>query len=178
MLIPQVKMSIQLKLDFFLQIIEMRVIPPSAPQNLAVEESSLTFSSPIALGGSHILCYEVSLATTFNPKIEHNDQVHLKPIDNEDWFYFQEIPVQQLSWEPNIKPNFFTGLSGSFFLRVCAKNRAGRGTCSEEILVKFEGWSLKWSLKFTKQILKINQLRQNPIQFSLLSFFHQNLIYQ
>ena len=47
--------------NIFLKIIEMRVTLPSPPRNLAVEEISLTFSSPEYLGGSNILSYEVSL---------------------------------------------------------------------------------------------------------------------
>ena len=117
----------------------MRVSLPSEPQNVSLEGGSLTFSSPASLGGSHILCYEVNIFTFWIQLLIFWYKVHLKPADGLDWGLFQEMSVQHLSCDPLLRPDIFSGLGGSFILRVCAKNRAGRGVCSEEIVSTFSG---------------------------------------
>ena len=60
-------------------------------------------------------------------------QVHIQ--EQDVWYFFGCVPVKALSADPNIPDSLLGGLDGTFNLRVCAKNAAGRGVCSEQIVV-------------------------------------------
>ena len=49
------------------------------------------------------------------------------------------VLVKALSDTPDIPDNVLGGLGGAVALRVCARNRAGRGTCSEPVVVFLNG---------------------------------------
>ena len=59
-------------------------------------------------------------------------QVHVKEDSSETWFHVLSIPVLPLTSEPDIcDQNTLVKLSGSFFIRVAARNLAGLGATSE-----------------------------------------------
>ena len=47
--------------------------------------------------------------------------------------------VAYISSDPDFKDDILSGLVGSYLVRVCAQNLAGRGACSVDELVTFIG---------------------------------------
>ena len=62
-------------------------------------------------------------------------QVHLKEEKSDIWFLIATIAVRPLSAEPVIPISLFGRLTGTFNLRVCAQNLAGRGACADLLVV-------------------------------------------
>ena len=130
--------------NVLIQVVEMRVILPSEPLNVEISERNLSFTSPKILGGSNIQCYEVKCHNYFILMFDLKTcQVHLRPTNSHDWGLFREIKTKHLSSEPDIEEKIFASLVGSFDLRVCARNLAGCGVCSNKMSAIFPGsWGL------------------------------------
>ena len=58
-------------------------------------------------------------------------QIHIKEVNDSEWFLWKQVSVQYLSPEPILEGSFLLGLSGSFSIRVFAVNLAGVGEYSE-----------------------------------------------
>ena len=104
------------------QVFELKVLRSSAPLLLKFNTISqvLTFTKPEFDGGSNIQSYEIHICKAGQ------------------WFQYSVIGVKTLSQEPEIPKNVFGRLSGTFDVRVYARNLSGLGSAAE-ITVKLLG---------------------------------------
>ena len=114
-----------------LKVYEMTVLPPSQPQDVTFR-SNIAFCSPLYNGGSRISEYEAIKTLQNLILLVCNMQVHIKDEISGNWFLLETIQVKPLSAEPDIlADNVLKNLSGSFSIRVAARNVAGLGAISE-----------------------------------------------
>ena len=113
-------------------------MPPSAPQDLNISSDEISFSRPLYTGGGNIQNYEVFAPIKVLTIICYI-QVHIQEQGSAIWYWLCDIPVKSLSTAPDIPGNILAGLGGAIILRVCARNLAGRGICSEQLPVVLNG---------------------------------------
>ena len=65
--------------------------------------------------------------------------MHLRGGESGSWYLFCVVKVKTLSAEPDLPEQLFENLFGSFNVRVCALNRAGCGSCTEESIILHGG---------------------------------------
>ena len=122
------------------------MMPPSAPQEFDIIAGEISFSSPLYSGGGNIQNYEVWYIlvthTYMIVQVPLNIQVHIREQGFDVWYWLCSVPVKALTAVPDIPKNILSGVGGSVYLRVCARNLAGRGACSTQLLVMLNGANL------------------------------------